>query len=226
MVIYGKHPAFGDFLAHGMEHAILHQLDQWLEQVLPALRDDLADAWEAAWAAAPPLYFWLGPDILGAPLMGLFTPSQDKVGRRFPLMLGLTGVVTPPPLHSQHEAEPYLALSAHLAAFEVPAEGTRGAKTLAQGFATPELRGTPFEPGQDGTIWGQRDDGDLGRLFSDARQADADKAQLGRSHWWHAGFANREAGWLATNGLPDVIAMKWLLTNREIDEERVKTDDT
>ncbi len=219
MVIYGKHPAFGDFLAYGMDHGILHKLDKWLEGVLPALKNDLGDQWEAAWAAGPPLYFWLGPDILGAPLMGLFTPSQDKVGRRFPLVLGLTDVVTPPPLHKAHDAAPYLALSAHLQAFEVPKSGTRGAATLSEGFEAPTLRGTAFEKGQDGTLWAHRDDGDLSKLFDDAKQADADKAQLGRSHWWHAELKHRHAGWLATNGLPDMAGLRWLLT------DRIKTDD-
>lgn len=214
MVIYGKHPAFGDFLAYGMEHSILYKLDQWLEAVLPALRNDLGDQWEAQWAAAPPIYFWLGPDVLGQPLMGLFTPSQDKVGRRFPLMLGLSKVITPPPLHKAHDATPYMALSAHLQAFEVPKSGTRGAATLAEGFETPVLRGAVFEENQDGTLWAHRDDGDLGQLFSDAAQADADKAQLGRSHWWHAEMTHRHAGWLGTNGLPDMTGLRWLLTDR------------
>lgn len=214
MVIYGKHPAFGDFLAHGMDHSALHQLDKWLERVLPPLKKELGDQWEAVWGSAPPLYFWLGPDILGAPLMGLFAPSQDKVGRRFPLVLGLTGVITPPPLHPAHDAAPYLALSAHLAAFKVPPDGTRGAATLAQGFEVPHLHGIAFEKGQDGAIWGHREDGDLGKVFADALQADADKAQLGRSHWWHADMPHRYAGWLGANGLPDTTAMRWLLTER------------
>ena len=214
LVIYGKHPAFGDFLAYGLEHSILHQFDTWLEGVLPPLRKDLNDQWEVAWAAAPPLYFWLGPDVLGAPLFGLFMPSQDKVGRRFPLICGLTGIVTPPPVHDGCSDRPYRALADHLAGFSVPPEGTRGAQTLAAGFVMPTVEGVPFEPGQDGTIWGHRDDGDLRKLFHDAQPQDADKAQLHRSHWWHAAMPNRSAGWLATNGLPDKDALSWLLCGR------------
>lgn len=225
MVIYGKHPAFGDFLTYGMDHSILHKLDTWLEEVLPPLKAELGEQWEAVWAAAPPLYFWLGPDVLGAPLIGLFTPSQDRVGRRFPLVLGLTGVVTPPPLHQAHDAAPYLALSAHLAAFNVPKEGTRGAATLAEGFEMPHLQGTPFKKGQDGSIWGHREDGDLGRLFADAVQADADKAQLGRSHWWHANMPHRYAGWLAANGLPDLTGLHWLLTDRVRSKTTIEVED-
>ncbi|MEL6617290.1 MAG: type VI secretion system-associated protein TagF [Pseudomonadota bacterium] len=213
-VIYGKHPAFGDFLAHGLEHSVLSNFDAWLEGILPPLKKELGDDWERAWASAPPLNFWLGPDIIGAPLIGVFLPSQDKVGRRFPLILGLTGVVSPPPLHPAHDEGPYIAIASHIAQFEVPKDGTRGAATLIEGFEAPALQGVVYEEGQDGTIWGHRDDGDLRRLFNDAVVADAQKAQLGRSHWWHAGLPDRSAGWLAANGLPDLTAMRWLLTER------------
>ena len=213
-VIYGKHPAYGDFLAHGLPHERFAHFDTWLEGVLPALKKGLGDAWEAAWAAAPPLNFWVGPDVIGVPLIGVFLPSQDKVGRRFPLVFGLTGVVTPPPLHPAHDETPYRALAAHIAQFEVPKEGTRGVATLLDGFAAPALQGVAFEEGQDGALWGHRDDGDLRRLFADAKGADADKAQLGRSHWWHSALPERAAGWLGANGLPDVTSMRWLLTER------------
>ena len=226
LVIYGKHPAFGDFLAHGMEPARLRLFDSWLDAVLPPLKQSLGDAWEAAWTAAPPLNFWLGPDILGAPLIGVFLPSRDKVGRRFPLLVGLTGVVTPPPLHQTHDERPYLALAAHIAQFQVPPDGVRGAQSLVEGFVAPPLQGVAFEDGQDGTLWGHREDGNLRRLFDDAYVADADKAQLGRSHWWHASLPDRHAGWLAANGLPDLPAMQWLLTERARggDEEKDAED--
>ncbi|QUJ78119.1 type VI secretion system-associated protein TagF [Sulfitobacter albidus] len=225
LVIYGKHPAFGDFLSHGLPHPILHKLDAWLERVLPTVRKGLGDDWEAAWAAAPTLYFWLGPDIIGVPLLGLMAPSQDKVGRRFPLVLGLSDVITPPPVHRGHDATPFLALSAHLDRFEVPPDGTRGAATLAANFDPPALVGVPFEDGQDGTLWGHREDGDLGRLFADAADADAQKAQLGRSHWWHADTPTHYAGWLAANGLPDAEGLAWLLTARWRETDGAQRDD-
>lgn len=213
-VVYGKHPAYGDFLAHGMEHDFLSHFDKWLEGILPHLKKGLGDAWEAAWASAPPLSFWIGPDVIGAPLMGLFLPSQDKVGRRFPLIFGLTGVVTPPPLHPAHDEGPYRALATHISQFQVPNDGTRGVATLIEGFQPPALQGVEFEPGQDGALWGHRDDGDLPRLFADALSADADKAQLARTHWWHEALPTRSAGWLGANGLPDLTGMRWLLTER------------
>ena len=213
-VIYGKHPAYGDFLAHGLPHEQMAFFDRWLETVLPELKSGLAENWEACWRAAPMLRFWMGPDIFGAPFVGVFIASRDKVGRRYPLLFGLTGVVSPPPVHPGHDESPYNALLAHLSAFDTPEGGAKGVERLLDGLTLPELRGAPFEPDQDGVLWASRKDGNLAQLFSDARSADGDKAQLGRSHWWHHDEEYRSAGWLAVNGLPDVAAMRWLLTDR------------
>ncbi|MEL6915918.1 MAG: type VI secretion system-associated protein TagF [Pseudomonadota bacterium] len=218
-VIYGKHPAYGDFLGHGLPHAELHVFDRWLEAVLPKLRDGLGDQWEAAWRAAPALRFWAGPDIIGAPLAGVMLASRDRVGRRYPLIFALTGVVSPPPLHPAFDHGPYEAMLGHILAFEAPPDGAKGAVRLIEGMALPELAGAPFEEGQDGVLWASRADGNLGQLFQDARGADADKAQLGRSHWWHPATEVRQAGWLAVNGLPDADALRWLLTDRVVASE-------
>tara|TARA_R110002074_G_scaffold72295_14_gene166636 strand:+ start:263 stop:610 length:348 start_codon:yes stop_codon:yes gene_type:complete len=100
-----------------------------------------------------------------------------------------------------------------------------GAAALAEGFDAPPLRSTVFEKGQDGRIWAHRNDGDLAKLFADAIYADADEAQLGRSHWWHVELTHRHAGWLATNGLPDLTGLRWLLADRVRTEDKADTDD-
>jgi len=213
-VIYGKHPGFGDFLTLGLEHQTFLKLDAWLEASLPKLKAELAEYWEAAWAAAPPLQFWMGPEIIGAPLCGMFYASRDKVGRRYPLIFALTGPITPPPVHKVYDDAPYQAIHAHVAGFQMPQSGPRGAVTLLDGFSVPELQGAPFEADERGALWGSRKDGDLARLLSDARATDADKAQMGRTHWWHPALPDRSAGWLGVNGLPDSTALRWLLTDR------------
>lgn len=212
-VIYGKHPAYGDFLAHGLPHAQLHVFDLWLEGVLPRLRDALGEGWEEVWRTAPVLRFWLGPGIIGAPVAGIFVASRDKVGRRYPLVFGLSGVVSPPPVHPAFDAAPYDALLRHLRDFDPPAGGVRGAALLVEGWSPPDLRGVDPSDGADGILWASRADGDLAKLFADAHDMDADKAQLCRSHWWHPAMADRTAGWLAVNGLPDVDALRWLMTD-------------
>lgn len=213
-VVYGKQIGFGDFVSHGLPTECFAVLDRWLQTELPKLKEDMGDAWETVWAAAPVLRFWIGPELIGAPLMGAMAASRDKVGRRYPLILGVTGVIAPPPTHPAHTERPHEYTTEHLRQVLALQEPGSGAASLLQRFDPPDVLGEPWDLRQDGTLWGQREDGDLARLFSDATANDADKAQLSRSHWWHEDLPDRAAGWLALNRLPDADALRWLLTAR------------
>jgi len=214
VVLYGKHPGFGDFLSWGIERGVRERLEAWVQQVMPATRDLLGAGWADVWDTAPDLRFWIGPDVLGAPLCGVWRASTDKVGRRYPLMLGLTGAVTPPPVHGAHDPAPFRALEAHLEHIAGQTAGQGGVQDLVASFDAPPASGTPYDAAQAGMLWGMRGDDDLARLFADAAEADAYCAQYARSHWWHEGTAAREAGWLSVNGLPDAEALRWLLADR------------
>ena len=213
-VIYGKHPAFGDFLAHGLYHAVFAKLDAWANDTLPEVQNRLGDQWEHCWKTARPCRFWFGPEVLGVPLIGIMSTSQDKVGRRFPLIFGLTGDMVPPPTDPAHDEGCYDVLWAHMAAFEIPDDGLKGGAALLEGFVEPDVHGVPWAAHDSACIWGRRQDGDLGRLLHDAVAAETAKAQVSRTHWWRVGQAERgePADWMATTGLPDAAAMCWLLT--------------
>ena len=221
VVLYGKHPGFGDFLSLGIGRAPLRRLEAWLQDVLPTTRDMLGADWDRAWETAPDLRFWIGPDVLGIPFVGIWQASVDRVGRQYPLMLGLTGPVLPPPVHAAHDDGPYIEIASHLADIQTHVTGQGGAQSLVSGFDFSPLSGTPYDSTQGGMLWGMRGDGDLARLFRDAVEADAYCAQYGRSHWWHAGTQTRELGWLSVNGLPDAQAMRWLLTERVRDTHKI-----
>lgn len=226
VVLYGKHPGFGDFLSHGLERAPVAVLEAWMQDVLPATRDDLGAAWDAVWDSAPDLRFWIGPEVLGVPLCGIWRASGDKVGRQYPLMLGLTGPVTPPPVHPSHDATPYTALEDHLTRIAGQTAGQGGVLGLVAGLDLPPLTGTPYDAAQAGMLWGMRGDDDLDRLFRDAADADAYCAQYARSHWWQPGTTDREAGWLSVNGLPGAGAMRWLLSERVRDTIKTGANST
>lgn len=220
VVLYGKHPGFGDFLSWGMDRSAFGRLEAWVQEVLPSTREQLGDSWDVVWDTAPDLHFWIGPEVLGAPLCGVWRASVDRVGRKYPLMLGLTGPVTPPPVNPAFDPAPFAALDVHLARIGDITAGQGGVQSLVAGFDLPPVSGTPYDARQASMLWGMRGDDDLDRLFRDAAEADAYCAQYGRSHWWQAGQPTREAGWLAMNGLPDASAMRWLLA------ERVRAPDT
>ncbi len=96
--LYGKLPAHGDFVRRHLPDSFVLPWDEWLQQGILAARDALADGFESTWDAAPPWRFRLpafacGPDALA----GVLVPSQDQVGRRFPLTLALPLAPDDPP---------------------------------------------------------------------------------------------------------------------------------
>lgn len=84
----GKIPARGDFVRAGLSRPLVDAWDRWLERVLPATERRLGDRWAAVWQAAPVWRFVLPAGHCGpAQVAGLWLPSADRVGRRFPLMI-------------------------------------------------------------------------------------------------------------------------------------------
>jgi type VI secretion system protein ImpM len=211
IIVYGKHPAFGDFLSYGLEQGPLTRLEAWVQPTLQQVRSDVGEHWGEAWDAAPPLRVWIGPDVLGVPLAAVWVPSWDKVGRRYPLIVGVAGHDTAPPIAPDHDEMFYEAMEAELRALEHEALGRGGVRTLIEGIAVPPINGRVPQTPLSGMLWGQRADGDLRRLMQDAHDADATRAQYGRSHWWYPARRSRDAGWLAVNGLPGADALRWLL---------------
>lgn len=83
---YGKIPAHGDFVRSRADVAFVAAWDAWLQDGLAASRAELAEDWEQAYQNAPIWRFCFGPKICGPhPMIGVMMPSQDRVGRRFPL---------------------------------------------------------------------------------------------------------------------------------------------
>lgn len=85
----GKLPAHGDFLRRALPEDFALPWDCWLQSGLSALREGLEEAqFTAAWDAAPAWRFLLPAGACGASrVAGVILPSQDMVGRRFPLTL-------------------------------------------------------------------------------------------------------------------------------------------
>jgi type VI secretion system protein ImpM len=203
--IIGKHPGFGDFLAHGVSDPARQGLDSWLTACLPPLRDRLGEGWERFWDEAPTLRFFVGRALAGRTLAGVLRPSRDRVGRRFPLILLAEGAALPPPVVDAGQGF-HAAMEAHLDRMQ-PGEGAR---SLLEGFDPALLPAaeTEVDLAEGPTVWAQRGDGDLARLLAEAAPVDHARAATARSYWWVAG---PKAIWLAQPGMPGADAMGWLL---------------
>jgi type VI secretion system protein ImpM len=203
--IIGKHPGFGDFLAHGVSETARQGLDTWLTACLPPLRDRLGDGWEAFWDQAPTLRFWVGRALAGRTLAGVLRPSHDRVGRRFPLILVAEGAALPAPVISADQSF-HTALEAQLDRM-TPGDGAR---SLLDGFDPALLPPPETEAAlaEGPTVWAQRSDGNLATLLAEAAPVDHARAATVRSYWWTVG---PPAIWLAQPGMPGADAMGWLL---------------
>lgn len=224
-VIYGKHPGFGDFVSQGLDAGALTRLDAWVQGVLPDLRAGLGEAWAPVWDAAPVLRLWLGADILGVPFQGVWAASRDRVGRRYPLIFGVAGRDRVPPVHPDHDADLYAALVGQLAALAVAVVGQGGVRALLEALGPVPGDETLDQMPPSGMLWGQRADGDLGRLMRDAAELDAQHAQCGRSHWWSEAGQGRPAAWVAVTGLPDADVLHWLLVDARQEAATAQEDD-
>jgi type VI secretion system ImpM family protein len=183
--IYGKHPAKGDFMAHGLPAALQTRLESWLDATLAEARAALGSDWQAVWPAAPHLHFWLGEGIWGEPVAGLMAPAQDKVGRRFPLVYLATGADAPPPPIAGGGQDWHRALSAHAAAALARPEVDQPADLLAE-LPRPELAEgvTAVTPPE---FWAVRPGPEVAALWQDVTLADHRRAAANRSYWWTEG---------------------------------------
>lgn len=85
--LFGKLPSLGDFVSRGMSQAMRDDLDGWLMQEMESARASVGDDFAALYDAAPAWNFvdcskegrWSG---------GALCASQDRAGRRFPLIMG------------------------------------------------------------------------------------------------------------------------------------------
>jgi type VI secretion system protein ImpM len=100
---FGKIPSRGDFVAVGLAAPVVNSWDRFISGSLTASKAALAAHWTAIWLQAPVWRFALPGTMCGpAPLLGLWMPSIDKVGRHFPLMIATTCPGTTPEQMRRH----------------------------------------------------------------------------------------------------------------------------
>ena len=89
---FGKFPALGDFVRGNVSRRFVDAWDAFLQNGFLASRESLGEGWREAYQTAPIWRFALGADVIeGGPYYGVMMPSQDAVGRLFPLTLVAQG---------------------------------------------------------------------------------------------------------------------------------------
>lgn len=200
--VYGKHPAFGDFVTAGLSDAAQQRVEAWLNASLSTVKTAWGEGWEQGFDGSPPIAFWIGARVSGAAaLRGAMLPSRDKVGRRFPLLAGHEGAGPLPPAIDPMDS--YCAEMAEVLATIAP-DPAQGAKGMVQ--LLPEVEGEDVDA--DPAFWASREDGDLAQLWADVAMADHLRAAHGRSYWW---VTSAPTSLYASEGFPPAEALAWLM---------------
>lgn len=207
--LYGKHPAFGDFIGAGLPDEVVAPLANWIQASLGEWRDRTGEGWGPVFDGMPRLGFWIGPALMGGEaLRGAMAPSRDRSGRRFPMIVAQSGGVAPvtqPQPDFDHIAG--LALASILDSERPDPRGT--AERLAREL--PSVADDQDQPTWP-TFWARNDAIDATALFDQLREADHAHATAARSYWWFSDQTDQGgSGILACQGWPGPDDMAWLI---------------
>jgi type VI secretion system protein ImpM len=88
---FGKLPCAGDFIYRRLPRSLLSGVDNWLQQGLSQLRGSYPADWRGIYDTAPTWNCAIPAAVtqVDQTLIGLITPSRDRVGREFPLCAGV-----------------------------------------------------------------------------------------------------------------------------------------
>jgi len=85
---YGKIPNQGDIVSRGLPRTFIEPWDRWLQETLLLLEAHLGPDWPRWFQSLAPTRFALNAGTCGpSAWIGVILPSQDRVGRLFPLTL-------------------------------------------------------------------------------------------------------------------------------------------
>ena len=135
---FGKIPALGDFVRGGnISRQFVNAWDMFLQNGFLASRDALAEDWRDIYQTAPIWRFGLGAGIIdGGPFTGVMMPSQDAVGRLFPLTIV---VASAPPQAGLNDRDYYLPIEDAALDMLDSLRGKSDLEKAIQKFEKPEI---------------------------------------------------------------------------------------
>ncbi|MDO5622788.1 MAG: type VI secretion system-associated protein TagF [Paracoccus sp. (in: a-proteobacteria)] len=208
--VLGKHPRFGDFIWAGLPEDVLRPLSDWMGATFGVWRDAAGAGWESTFDAAPAIRFWLGAEVNnGHSLRGVWRASQDRSGRRFPLVLVQEGGAAPaiePDQGFYDHADALLLDWLGTGDFD-PKIAVEGAVSALADF----VRDMPSAsvPAQSG-FWAKNPTLGGAALWADLSDVDHNHATLARSYWWFS-VGQGATAVAVVQGWPDAGLLGWLL---------------
>ncbi len=86
--LYGKLPAYGDFINRNLKSTFINSWDEWLQHFISGSQETLGEDWLNIYLTSPIWRFVLSPGVIDEYMWaGIMMPSVDRVGRYFPISL-------------------------------------------------------------------------------------------------------------------------------------------
>lgn len=203
---FGKLPSRGDFVDRRLPHRLVQRLDDWIQESL-ALCMESDEDWEDAFHDSPCWRFTtgLGGDPPG--LAGVILPSQDRVGRSFPLVLALP-LTAPPGLGFPEDWGAAYQTLAALAreTLDSALEPDDLLDRLARLPTAPQPRGGVIPAMQPGIRLNLQGGNLVRTLAAFPRTSNLSTGGL----WWHHGHGDHSPCVLVSAGLPSPRAARHL----------------
>ena len=209
---FGKIPSRGDFVQKGLPRDFVQAWDGWLAAAFGAGREVLGQRWDEAFMTAPLWRFHLFPGVCSAQAVaGVMSPSVDRVGRAYPLVLCQVGGVSAGQVLSAAAASWYRSLEGlAVAALEQRLEpdhienGLAGLETASDPTGTDGARSLRYPL--------RTTDDPLTGMPAEVLVALAGSGPAGLSLWWTEGSDLVEPSFLLCRGLPSPAEFPALLS--------------
>ncbi len=86
--VYGKLPAYGDFISRNLNASFVNPWDEWLQHFISGSQEQIGDNWLNVYLTSPIWRFVLSPGVIDSNMWaGVVMPSVDRVGRYFPISI-------------------------------------------------------------------------------------------------------------------------------------------
>lgn len=84
--LYGKLPAYGDFIFRNLSPAFINPWDEWLQNFISGSQQQIGDDWLDIYLTSPVWRFVISSGAIDNMMWaGVMMPSVDRVGRYFPI---------------------------------------------------------------------------------------------------------------------------------------------
>lgn len=216
--LFGKLPAKRDFVAANAPRRFLEIWEPWLQAGVAMSKQTLGASWTDAYNRAPIWRYWLGADFCGEPMIGVFMPSVDGVGRSFPLALfaGEGEASLPPPELDPNDAWCEAAEAILLDALD-PAATLEAIADRVASMPEPALQPRSseiagFRELPEGGVVVRDIDRNVSVAFLAARRFGHRRAFASQSFWWTIGGEGFSPLALSCVGLPPSTRFVDMLT--------------